>query len=220
MINALRFQLKYFLQIYLGIYFGGFVYGLFMYVIAGTDALGTLVGAFIAISLLAPIISKNTVSSIYFSLAVSYGVTRKTFFYSLQIIKLLFSLIQSIIIFTVVVIITKGEILLISLSILIFLLNFILASLGELLGILTLRFSKVVTIISIIILTSSVFAIGIWFGFISVKYDNSILDVLMNDLLLNNYSNNLLMLNGVLIIICLMLTSASKILCSKISINH
>ncbi len=158
MINCVKYQIKYVAQIYLGMVASIFGYGFLMVVLMGNSF--ALVYMAILVSLIAPVIALQTLSGIYFDIAMSYGATRKNYNTALQINKIIICVMQAALAIPFIIFVGQSSLSLSSTAILLFSFCFLASSLGDFLGIATLKFSRTVLIIVNVIFFILIFSIG------------------------------------------------------------
>ncbi len=220
MINSLRYQIKYVMQIYLGMFVGLAVYGLFMFILSGGNSIISIYGASVAVFVLAPIVTVQSISSLYFSLALSAGATRKNYNNALQISKLIISLFQAFCIFLLAFFSYRGELVLFNFSILLFGVFYVLVSIGELLGILAIRFGKVISVISAFLIIFITVVMGMSIGFLTARNGENFVGNLLLSLFLGKFSIALILSSLAFVAVGILISVISKSLSTKVSLKN
>ncbi len=172
MIKALKYQLKYTFEVLFAMALGIGCYFAAMFAFAGLNYLAILPGMLLLFMLLTPLIIMQTLNSIYYTIALSHGATRKNYNNALQISKVLLSFVMVAVAAIVAFVVLQGYALPVQVIILLLLLIFFVATLGDFMGIAYLKFSRIVMIIFGVAFGMAVGSVGVYVGFNSIKQIN------------------------------------------------
>ncbi len=218
--NALKYQAKYVLHIFVGTFLGMGVYATIMGVFSSEASFILMPMMSIMFVLLAPWITLQSLNSVYFAMALSYGATRKNYSMALQIVKIAISAAITAIVLAAVYYFTGDIAGYFYPAITVFFACFLIASIGEFIGVSMIKFSRVVNIIIGIITFVLLFSGGIYTGFMAADNFDGAMQFTV-DIFLGNANATFINITSIsLFALCAVVTLIARQIALKVNITN